>query len=537
MKSSLLTPLGMLNIKAVIAVAATLLLAASWLMQRTGRGAVGRRPRDWLLAALGLFGALCWWNLGQFHFPGFPHVSDITHYYLGAKYFPELDYTRLYACVAVADQEDGLRGPALERPMRDLATNTRITSAAALDSPERCKRHFSPQRWAGFRHDVRFLRAQVDWRTWNRFQIDHGYNATPTWGVLGRALTSLGPATVTQLRALLLVDTALLLAMWSAVVWGFGWRIACVAAVFWGTHYASPFEWTGGGLLRQDWLAATVIGIALLRRERPAAAGFLLAYATLLRLFPGLVVLGVALGAAGGMLRARHFTLAREQRRFVAGGLLALAVLLPLSALATGGFGSWRAFSDNSRVLLSTPAPNHMGLRTVLSYDPAVRPEQARDPSLADPHAAWKQSRRERFEQRRWIFAALVAGFMLLVARAGAGQPLWLGAVLGVTLIPVAGELAGYYWSVLLALAFAADRKPLMGVALCALAAFGHAVADVWHWADQIHVWLSVLSVAFCVFTVLLLTPRQNPPESTASASGAGGSTPPEPGGTPTRGR
>ena len=105
MKSSLLTPLGILNIKAVIAVAATLLLAASWLMQRTGRGAVGRRPRNWLLAALGLFGALCWWNLGQFHFPGFPHVSEITHYYLGAKYFPELDYTRLYACVAVADQE------------------------------------------------------------------------------------------------------------------------------------------------------------------------------------------------------------------------------------------------------------------------------------------------------------------------------------------------------------------------------------------------------------------------------------------------
>ena len=83
----------------IIAVVAS--AGAAWLAWRAvpglwrRLGPRGARAWDVGLALLGLAGALCWSNLGQFNFPGFGHPSETFHYYLGAKYFPELGYTRL----------------------------------------------------------------------------------------------------------------------------------------------------------------------------------------------------------------------------------------------------------------------------------------------------------------------------------------------------------------------------------------------------------------------------------------------------------
>ena len=94
----------------------------------------------------------------------------------------------------------------------------------------------------------------------------------------------------------------------------------------------------------------------------------------------------------------------------------------------------------------------------------------ARDASLADPMQRWKEARRARFASGAVLYVALVAGFALLLARAAGGsQPLWVGAALGAAWIPVALELTGYYWSVLLVLAFLGARDPPIGPALCAL--------------------------------------------------------------------
>jgi hypothetical protein len=500
-------------VKAAVATLATLVLASGWWLERRGRGRSSRRIRDAALALLGLLGVACWTNLLQWNYPGFGHPSDTFHYYLGAKYFPELRYTGLYACVAVADAEAGVAAP---RPMRDLETNALVTSEAVLAEPaESCRSRFSDARWAAFRHDVDFLRSRVSPARWARFQQDHGYNATPAWGVLGRALTATGPASPAQLAWLRALDPLLLLLLGAGICWAFGWRIACVAAVWFGTNYASPYGWTGGSILRQDWLAATVLGICALRRERFVAGGALLAVATLLRLFPVFVIGGVALAALGRMLRARDPRLLRAERRFAAGALGALALGLGLSAWA-GGASAWAEFADNSRVHLSTPLANHVGLRTVLSYDASMRTELARDPELADPMEPWKEARSAHFARYALLYGALVVGFAALVARAGAGQPLWVGAVLGVAWIPVGAELTAYYWSVLLALAFLMQRHAVMGAALCGLSALGWAIGHAWHWTDQIHVWLSVVTVAFSVFVVLLATPRDAGREAAA---------------------
>ena len=55
-----------------------------------------------------MLGVLAYFNFGAFHFDGLRvHLWDMTHYYLGAKYFGELGYDGLYECIAVADAESG----------------------------------------------------------------------------------------------------------------------------------------------------------------------------------------------------------------------------------------------------------------------------------------------------------------------------------------------------------------------------------------------------------------------------------------------
>jgi hypothetical protein len=266
-----LTPRLVDAVKAGVAGPATGLLLIDLWLAGLERRRTAHRARAACLALLGAAGALCWWNLLQFNFPRFAHQGDTFHAYLGAKYFPELGYTHLYACTAVADWQAGLRGPRVERPMRNLETNQLETSAEILAQPSRCTSRFTPERWSAFAADVSWLRSQTLPRRWNRFQQDHGYNATPVWTLLARSLTQGGPADRVQIALLRLLDPLILLLMWSCVCWAFGWRIACVAAVYWGTNYAAPFGWTGGAILRQDWLACTVIGICLLRRRHSAS--------------------------------------------------------------------------------------------------------------------------------------------------------------------------------------------------------------------------------------------------------------------------
>ena len=143
------------------------------------------RTRRRLLIALSLLSALCWWNLGTFNHGRYLHDWESYHYYLGSKYFDELDYTRLYACTAVADVEDGLESAVSSRKIRDLATNRVVTTTSLIENPNLCKSHFDADRWEAFRQDVGWFRGQVSPSYWAQAQRDHGYNATPLWTTLG----------------------------------------------------------------------------------------------------------------------------------------------------------------------------------------------------------------------------------------------------------------------------------------------------------------------------------------------------------------
>jgi hypothetical protein len=503
-------------VKSALAILATALLAWGLWLRVRGRADAHRRLRDGLLVAVGLLSGLAWWNFGLFHFPQYVHPHDMYHYYLGAKYFPELGYSRLYACTTVADLDVGREYAEETVKIRNLETNVLEPVTRVLDDPGICTRHFTKERWLQFRYDAAVFRAYLTPMTWRRMRSDHGYNATPAWGVLGSFLANTSAASMEQWFALALIDAALLLAMWGFAFWAFGWRATCVALVFWGTNYPSPFGWVGGAFLRHDWLFATVVGLGLLRRERPAAGGFFLATAALLRIFPGVVLAGLGLQALARMVRARRFTLSAAHRRIAAGALLAGAVWFPLSAITSGGFGAWAGFVENSRLHLSTPLVNHMGLRTLLSWDGTPRGEREVVADAVDPVDDWRQARRQTFESRQVLFWASVAAFGLLLARASERQPEWVAAILSLGLVPVAGELTGYYYAVFLAFGFLWIRRESIGVALCALSALTWLFVEVWHWTDVILTWTSLAFVVFVAYAAIdvLRSGRTAPPTS-----------------------
>jgi len=498
-----LSPREVNSVRAVVAT-----LGFAWLGWRVALGA----PESWAprvrriwgggLLVLGALGGACGFSLFQFGPAGFGHPSETFHYFMGPKYFRELGYTRLYRCTAVAEAEVLGSARVAARYARDLETNRVGPAAALLEPPEDCTRHFAPERWQSFKQDIEWFRNRPTPHAWLLMQTDHGYNGTPVWGLFGGWLANSGPAGDGRMLALQLLDPLLLLGAWVLVGVSFGWQTLCVALLFWGTHYPSQYDWTGGSILRQLELAAVLAAVCCLRRERPATAGALLAGAVLVRIYPVLLLSGLALQVLLAPLAARRPRLSTAQRRLLLGGSLAGALLLALSLLSAGA-GAWTAFAENSRLLLDTPLRNHMGLRTVLSYDPAARAQRVVDGSLEDPYAPWKQARQRSFAQRRALFWTLVAGFVALLAVAVRSQPDWVALILGAGLVPIAAELTCYYSAILVVFALLWGRTPPVAAALCGLSALGWLLVERFHFLDEIFTWISLATALFVVFATV----------------------------------
>lgn len=460
--------------------------------------------RDGLIAALGVAAFLCWWNLGRFNYPDFIQFHEQYHYYIGTKYFPELGYSRLYQCAAVAEVEDGFREQVEKSWIRNLNTNSLQNGEEVVADPTTCTSHFTPERWAAFRRDVAWFRTQRPPDAWRAYQTDYGYNATPVWGIAGRLLANATEASTAQILGIALLDPLLIIVMWGFVWRAFGWRATCVALIWWGTNYPARFMWTGGAFLRADWLACSTIGICLVRRGRPAMGGFALTTAALLRVFPGFIIFGLVLKAFAGMWRRRRPTLEPDHKAFAAGCIVAMALLLPLSAIvvggsAAGGVDAWSGFIANSRKHLATPLANNIGLKTILSYESDSRLDKLAGFWVVTPWDTWAAARQRVFEERQPIFWALVTCFVVLFARAVSRQEDWTVLALGVGLLPIVTNLTSYYYAALLIFGLLWIRSRWVGTALCAVSAVTCVSRVVWKNDDDVYMAISVLVVGYSI--------------------------------------
>ncbi len=499
---------------------------------------VGRGPREafrrGLFVVAGLVATLTYFNFGAFHFGSFIHGWDTFHYYLGAKYFRELSYDKLYDCATVADatRESGdsdsffalRKARAERRKIRNLRTNQLESTAELLAHPESCTASFTAARWQAFRHDVAWFRGRESAGRWDEIFTDHGFNATPVWIIAGSGLANLGPASDHQIGLLALVDPLYFAGIVALLVWGFGIPGAAVGLLVLATQFPARFFWTGGAFLRWDWLFFTVAAVVLLRRGRPFLGGAALAYAALLRIFPIFLALGPLAILVAGLVRetrsgegafgarwrrALRSEALRPQLRFVAGGLVAGALLVGVSLGVNGGGEVYRQFLANTVKHQGTPLTNHMGLRTVVSYRPAEIGRRLHSESAPEPWAEWKQARLAAWARSRGVAEAVALLALALVARGAVRhRELWIGAALGAAFIPFAVELTSYYFAFLIvpALLFTVRRES--GFALLLLGACGlwvslAPVAGMPTWRDEQYTWIAFATLLTLLFVLL----------------------------------
>jgi hypothetical protein len=507
---------GIQPVKAAIAFAGALLLAWRW-----WAGRKGPVPKVWgpLFAAVSLIAVLGFWNFGKYHFPGFFHSWDVYGNYMGAKYFDELEYTRLYECVALADSQDAGIPDVRGRRIRNLATNKLEVADWVFTGPVECRGRFTDARWQAFKRDAAWLRATTSEVRWYEMQQDHGYNGTPVWGLVAGALANRGPASPPQMDFLTALDPLLLILMWFVCVRTFGWVAAGVAAIFWGTNYMGRFWWNGGSFLRMDWLFLSVIAICLLKAGRPRAAGFALGWAGLIRVFPFALVIGLVLRVLARSVRGRRLALAGEDRRLAEGLLLSFAVLVPLS-MAAAGPRSWIDFVANSRKHLGTPLTNNVGLKTALAFPFSAKAAESRRMNLMDAFGDWKAGRRKAEARTAVPFFLAAAGLAALAARAAERHEAWVAAALGACLVPIFTQLTCYYESILLAAGLLWLIHPAVGVLVCALAGSTCLLPSIWWWDDQRYFAASVL-IILTVAATFLLVARSEPPAPRAAPAPA----------------
>jgi hypothetical protein len=498
------------------------------------RRPVAERWKKFVGITLGFAGILAYFHGFHFGYSKYYHRHDQYHYYVGAKYFPEMGYDDLYKCTAIAedqlgvvDIDDGGRHSHIDftkevhrpdRKIRNLGADNLLMSAAGfLEHPEACTAHFTPERWAAFKEDIRFFRSVADREFFEKMQTDHGYNPPPVWMLAGRFFADLFPAGhkilgFVWLQWLAMLDNVLLAGMFGALWWAFGWRVFAIGAVFWGCQAPGDDFFVQGAFLRQDWLFLFVLAACLARKRYFALAGASLVYAALLRIFPGLAVVGW-LVVAGAYL-VRHKRMARSHQRMLLGGVLAAAVLIPASIYVCGKDSYPHFYEHTLKVHDRTPLTNHMGLRVLVSHKIGTGPSSGRqmyvaDNKLPDPFSTWMRLRNERYDKYRGVAYAVIAlslAFFAWVVRRV--RSMWIALCLGQIFIILLSQLTSYYYAFMVITAPLTKAKKQIEAPLLGLAALSQIIWMVFGYFDDKSAAMTLVMLAFCYGLVCTFAPK-----------------------------
>ncbi|MFO0658780.1 MAG: hypothetical protein U0165_02955 [Polyangiaceae bacterium] len=321
-------------------------------------------PVIWKKMAGGVFavlGIIAYFQFFQIGYREFYHRHEFFHYYLGAKYFKNIGYEKLYVCAAVAEAELGYKKEARERKLRDMRqTNLIVDAKDFVDHPELCKEDFglaadaTNERWESFKRDAGD--SAFGGSYWKDMQKDHGYNPPPVWGISALFFAELHAPEPWYCQLLSCID--LVLVHLHVRRHRVGIRVAshlhCDFVL--GHTRRSAVLVDSGAFLRQDWIFALMLSACMARRRYYGWAGALLTYSTLLRVFPLFFYVGWGVIAAAYFYK--HRKLNPVHLRLAAGALIAGAVLIPVSVAAHGA-RAWPAFIHHISVHNNTPLTNH----------------------------------------------------------------------------------------------------------------------------------------------------------------------------------
>jgi len=226
----------------------------------------------------------------------------VLHYYLGAKYFAELEYASFYACVLAADL-DGRRVWDARIKVRDLSTYVIV----GRDDVAPCPRdRFSPPRWSAFVRDVTALQGILPEGERAAVLTDKGFNPPPSWSVPAGWVANHVPLDHARAAKLVFnVDLAFTLIALIALAVAIDIETASVAAIFVFLYFGSVGR-LAGNFLQYAWFPALTGAVLAWRRGRYRQSAFWWALATLAQTFP------LALTSAIGL---RYLWLWKDRKR------------------------------------------------------------------------------------------------------------------------------------------------------------------------------------------------------------------------------
>jgi hypothetical protein len=211
------------------------------------------------------------------------------------------------------------------------------------------------------------------------------------------------------------------------------------------------------------------------------------------------------------------------------GGLIAAAVIVPVSLWVAGPRSYQEFYTHTLRIHDRTPLTNHMGLPVLISYAFGGGASSGRmaltvDGKLADPLEVWKRMRTERYERYRWLDVAVVtiSGVFFVWIVRSVGRP-WVAGGLGQAFIVLGAQLTSYYYSFLVLSALLTKARRRLEVPLFAFLILSQLVVWVFAWNDDRHAALTALSLLLCYGLILDFRRRAQrrsyPGETSASIS------------------
>jgi hypothetical protein len=240
-------------------------------------------------------------------------------------------------------------------------------------------------------------------------------------------------------------------------------------------------------------------------------AGSALAYSALLRVFPGLVGIGLAVAAMIYLAQKRRLPM--PYVKMLGGGLIAAAVLVPASMKVCGA-DSYTQFARHTlEVHDRTPLTNHMGLRVLISHNIIPGPASGRmkytkDDKLIDPFEVWKRMRNERYAKYRFVAYGIVAlslAFFAWVIRRV--KTTWVVLCLSQIFIILLSQLTCYYYTFMVLTAPLTRVKRQIEVPLLGFTALTQFMGIVLYWYDDRFAALTLISLLFCYGLVCAFAP------------------------------
>lgn len=427
-------------------------------------------------------------------------ASNFFHYYLGSKYFSELGYEDLYVAALAADDEHGGYWSEEVGEARDLGSYEIVPRGQLQDgyTPEH---RFTPERWRAFKEDVAALGGYRRAERWRSVFRDRGYNGTPFWTAIGRALTTLVPATSSWFPILAFIDPVLLALTALLVSRTFGrQRSALVLLLF----VASPTNAARlfGGFLQTDWLCAIAAGLCFYHRRRPALGGAFMAYAIMTRVFPVLLIAFALLPALAQGLRRRP--IAPRLRRYAVSCALSCVVALAIGAANGRGPQAWLDWAE----AISVHRDHHVTGERRIGLEHAFTGDlwQLREEADATDRGQTLETRGP------WVWSGKLLLIGLLAGAAVSGRS-WNAQILGFGAVFSLLVLSRYYFgAAALMPLFMVDgvsrRRLLAGGQMAAFLLYGVAVLAGADWHGSYSLMNALLSIYFVVAASIPISRR-----------------------------